>query len=444
MLLFAAIHSWIEIQHLLGDNSPLYLFPTTLYLIPCIYAAVAFGARGAALTALWAGFLVVLNLLLWHEGLERVGELVQVTWIGAVSVFVGSRVDRERAARSEAESRESARRASANRYRAIMDNVLEPILLLDGEGQVVDANRTAAGLLGHSVDELRGHGLPGTAGARITARLAAGPSGESRATPIGLGQPERWFELVPMTTVTAGGAGEVQLLMRDVTERYEREQGLESIARDALVAREEERHKIARELHDGPLQSLVQLLRALDSMASDLPESQRGPLSAARGSAEAVSDELRRFSRDLRPSVLDYLGISAAIRSEAESLKDRAGVNVTVRVEGRTRRVEENVELALLRITQEAVRNVERHSGASKVAIWLKFSRARVNLSITDDGAGLDPIPTASELLSESHLGLIGMQERARLVGGDLRLTRSAMGGLAIEADIPVGEIPHR
>ena len=102
------------------------------------------------------------------------------------------------------------------------------------------------------------------------------------------------------------------------------------------------------------------------------------------------------------------------------------------------------MELALLRITQEAVRNVERHSDASNVAIRLRFSRARVNLNITDDGVGLDPIPTASELLSESHLGLIGMQERARLVGGDLRLARSAMGGLAIEADVPVGEIPHR
>ena len=444
VLLFAAIHSWIELEHLLGDNSPLYLFPTTLYLIPCVYAAVAFGARGAALTATWAGLLVIVNLLLWHEGLERVGELIQVIWIGSVAVFVGSRVDRERAARGEAERRESARRASAERYRAIMDNVLEPILLLDGEGQVVDANRTAAGLLGHSVDDLRGRGLPGAAGARIARRLAAGPSGESRATPIGLGQPARWFELVPMTTVTAGGAGAVQLLMRDVTERYEREQGLENIARDALVAREQEQHRIARELHDGPLQSMVQVLRALDSMASDATESQRGPLAAARESAETVADELRRFSRDLRPSVLDDLGISAAIRSEAESLEHRAGMNVTVNVQGRARRVEEDTELALLRITQEAVRNIERHSGASNVAIRLEFSRARVYLSITDDGAGLDPIPTASELLSESHLGLIGMQERARLAGGDLRLARSASGGLGIEADIPVGEIPHR
>ena len=176
VLLLAVVHSWIEIEHLLGDNSPLYLFPPTLYLIPCVYAAVVFGVRGAALTALWAGFLVVLNLLLWHEGLERVGELAQVTWIGVAAVFVGSRVDRERVARRQAESREAARHASAERYRAIMDNIGEPILLLDSHGRVVEANGSAAALLGHSVDELRGHSLSGTEGARIARRLGAGPS----------------------------------------------------------------------------------------------------------------------------------------------------------------------------------------------------------------------------------------------------------------------------
>lgn len=444
VLLLALVHSWIEIEHVLGDDSPLYLFPTTLYLVPCVYAAVVFGRRGAALTALWAAVLVIFNLILWHEGLERVGELAQVAWIGIVAVFVGGRVDRERAARREAEGRESARRASEDRYRAIMDNVQEPILLLDEAGHVVEANRSAAGLLGHSVEDLRGRTLPGAEGARITTRLALGLLDGANVTPMRVGQPARWFELVPMTTREPGGANEVQLLLRNVTDRYEREQGLESIAREALLAREEEQQRIARELHDGPLQSLIQLLRALDSLSADVPDSQLQPVADARESAERVADELRRFSRDLRPSVLDDLGISAAVRSEAESLEQRMGMSVQVRVEGKGRRLQEDVELALLRITQEAVRNIEHHSGASRVTIRLGFDRARVRLTIADDGKGLDTIPTASELLSESHLGLVGMQERARLVGGELRIISPASGGLTIEAEIPVGEIPHR
>jgi signal transduction histidine kinase len=325
-----------------------------------------------------------------------------------------------------------------------MDNVDEPILLLDGADRVLEANLACADLLGRSVEDLRGRGLPEPDGSRIIGRLAASSAGEVSAIPIRLGQPERWYELVPMATMEPDGARRLQLLLRDVTDRYEREQGLESIAREALNAREEEQQRIARELHDGPLQSLVQLLRTLDALADDTSESGRRSLIAARGSAERVADDLRRFSRDLRPSVLDDLGISAAVRSEAESLGQRAGMTVEVRVEGTTRRLEEDVELALLRITQEAVRNIERHSGASNVAIRLVFSRARVHLTITDDGVGFDLIPTSSELLSDSHLGLIGMRERARLVGGELRITSPGSGGLTIEAEIPVGEILHR
>lgn len=442
VLVIAAIHSWIEIGQLFGDESQLYLLTTTLYLIPCVYAAVAFGMRGAAFTALWAALLVILNLLLWHEG--RVGELAQIAWIGVAAVFVGSRVDRERAVRREAEDRESARRVSEDRYRAIVDNVDEPILLLDDGGLVLEANRSAAGLLDHSADDLRGKRPPGPVGTWIASRLDGGPVGGAGVDPMRLGQPARWFELVTMDTREPDGANVVQILLRDVTERYEREQGLESVAREAVVAREEEQQRIARELHDGPVQSLVQLLRGLDTLASEVREPQRGRVLEARAQAEGVGDELRRFSRDLRPSVLDDLGISAAVRSEAESLGRRAGMLVEVRVEGRTRRLEEDVELALLRITQEAMRNIERHSGASEVTVELEFSPSRVRLAIADDGKGLDPIPTTSELLAENHLGFVGMRERARLVRGELHASLPDSGGLTIEVDIPVGEIPHR
>jgi len=247
----------------------------------------------------------------------------------------------------------------------------------------------------------------------------------SKAACWRLGNPPRWFETVPLAPPEHAGTDVVQLVLRDVTSSYEREQGLEFIVREALADREEEQQRIARDLHDGPLQSLMQLWRGLDSLSSVVPEPDRSSVVAARDSAGLVADELRRFGRDLRPSVLDDLGISAAIRSEAESLKQRAGMDVTVRVTGTARRLEEDVELGLLRITQEAVRNIERHS------------------HISDDGVGLDPVPTASELLSENHLGLIGMQERARLANGRLELTSQAGEGLTVEAVLRVNEIPH-
>jgi signal transduction histidine kinase len=235
----------------------------------------------------------------------------------------------------------------------------------------------------------------------------------------------------------------VQIVLRDVTSSYEREQGLEHIVREALADREEEQRRIARNLHDGPLQSVMQLWRRLDSMATAVPDSERQSVVEARGAASTVADELRQVSRELRPSVLDDLGISAAVRSEAESLEQRAGIAVSVRVSGKTRRIEEDVELALLRITQEAVRNIERHSDASRVDIYLEFERARIRLVISDDGVGLHPVPSASRLLAQGHLGLIGMQERARLVDGHLEFSSKPGQGLTIEVTLLGHEIPH-
>jgi PAS domain S-box-containing protein len=443
VLLIAVLHTWVEVAHVLEESSPLYLVPTTLYLIPTVYAAAQFGVRGAVLTSAWCGLLVVLNLVAWHDGLERLGELIQMLWIGVAAVFVGTRVDRERKARVEAERREAALAASEGRYQSIFDNVEEPILLVDGNGVVQEVNQAAVDLLGHEHAWLRGGALTGPAERSIGLRLLVDGERDIGGTPIRLGNPARWFEVVPLRSYGQTESDVVQIVLRDVTSSYEREQGLEHIVREALADREEEQRRIARNLHDGPLQSVMQLWRRLDSMATTMPDSERQSVVEAREAASTVADELRQVSRDLRPSVLDDLGISAAVRSEAESLEQRAQIAVSVRVSGKTRRIEEDVELALLRITQEAVRNIERHSGASHVDIYLEFERARIRLIISDDGVGLVPMPSASQLLAQGHLGLIGMQERARLVGGRLEFSSEPGQGLTIKVTLLGHEIPH-
>lgn len=443
VLLIAVLHTWVEAAHVLGENSPLYLVPTTLYLIPAVYAAVQFGVRGAILTAVWCGVLVVINLVVWHDGLERLGELIQVIWIGVAAVFVGTRVDRERKARVDAERREAALAASEGRYRSVFDNVEEPILLVDEHGVVQEANQAAADLLGHDFAGSPSDTPLGSARRSIWRRLLIDGEHEVDQGPVRLGDPARWFEVVPLRSYGRTGSDVIQVVLRDVTSSYEREQGLEHIVREVLADREREQRRIARDLHDGPLQTVMQLWRRLDSAASALPPSERESLTEARDAASVVADELRRFSRDLRPSILDDLGISAAVRSEAESLERRAGTTVSVRVSGKTRRIEEDVELALLRITQEAVRNIERHAGASHVDILLEFERASIRLIIADDGVGLHPVPSASRLLAEGHLGLIGMQERARLVDGSLEFVSGPGQGLTIKVVLKGHEIPH-
>lgn len=439
VVMIAAVHAWVEYEHVTEGHDPVYLYlvPTMLYLIPVVYAAVTFGLRGAVLTALWSAVLVLPNELLLHEGLERAGEVVQVAWIAVVAVFVGARVDRERSARLEAEFREERQRVSEERYRSIVNNVGEPIILLDAGWRVIEANAAAAALLGRSVDDLRGQHPPGDTGREIVHALEAQPH-DGRSVPrLQLGEPLRWFEPIRMVTTDATGAPSTQLLLVDVTASIERERGLVGITHQTIAAREAEQRRIARDLHDGPLQSLLALWRELDGVATDAPEPTRTQLVRARGTTESVADELRRFSRDLRPSILDDLGVAAAIRSEAERLRERSEIDVRVRIIGTSVRLPDDVEVALLRIVQEAMRNVERHAKASRVTISLDFSSPEIRLRVSDDGVGLDPVPEPSALLAGSHLGLIGMQERARMVGGRFALSRDGAGGLEVAVDVP-------
>jgi signal transduction histidine kinase len=111
-------------------------------------------------------------------------------------------------------------------------------------------------------------------------------------------------------------------------------------------------------------------------------------------------------------------------------------IDARVGIIGRPRRLGTDVEVALLRIAQEALRNVVRHAGASVAAITLEFGPAGVCLRIADDGAGMDPIPAPLELLRGNHLGLIGMQERARMVGGSIDFRQAALGGLEVVVDL--------
>ena len=361
-----------------------------------------------------------------------------MAWITAVAIFVGGRVDRERSAREDAEYREERRRDSEERYRAIVNNVGEPILVLDVDQRVIEANESAAALFGDGISDLRGDLLGGDAGATIRALVDDGEA-EGPQARVQLGKPSRWYEPFIIRSNDAHGFPMTQILLVDVTVSTEREQGLEGITRRTISTREEERRRISRELHDGPLQSLIALWRDLDTMSASANDALGERLLRARAATEGVADELRRFSRDLRPSVLDDLGIASALRAEAERIGAGSKLEVRLRTVGIPRRLGTDTEITLLRIAQEALRNVARHAGASTVSVTLDFGPPGVSMRVADDGTGLDPIPTPSELLKGSHLGLIGMRERARMAGGSVLLRQASFGGLELVVDLPEG-----
>jgi signal transduction histidine kinase len=233
------------------------------------------------------------------------------------------------------------------------------------------------------------------------------------------------------------------VLLRDVTDRH----GFQHYAQEVVKAQERERQWIAQELHDVSVQSAILICRGLDAASESVERDEREQtqrmLGEARVTAENMADELRRFSRDLRPLILEDLGLVPALKQLIAELQDRTQIRARFYVTGHLRRLDPSVELALFRIAQESCRNVERHSGASTTSLSLALGADRVRLSVTDNGKGFQ-VPPITSLLRDGRLGLLGLQERARLVGGRCEV-RSKLGhGTRIVAEVATPPAPAR
>lgn len=206
-------------------------------------------------------------------------------------------------------------------------------------------------------------------------------------------------------------------------------------AAQVLTAHEEERRRVAQELHDDPLQALIHVSRRLDSIGvrQDLPQWASADLAEARSHLDAVVDSLRSMARRLRPPLLDDLGLVTAVRRVAQDSGSRSAAEVVFTCTGSERRLEPEVEVSVFRIAQEALSNVERHSAARSVRVALEFGERGVRLSVADDGVGFD----CDGVEGDAHLGLLGMRERAAMLGGALRITSAEGRGTLVVAEVP-------
>jgi len=191
-------------------------------------------------------------------------------------------------------------------------------------------------------------------------------------------------------------------------------------------AQEEERKRISHELHDETIQALVVLSRRLDALASDkkgLPEEHRHNLEEIWRQTNDVIREIRRLSQDLRPAALDRLGLVPALEWLASEATEYSGIRTDVSVLGNIKRLPGEVELVLFRITQEALRNVWRHSSASTAKIKAEFEEDKVRITVSDNGKGFRIPERMVDYARDGKLGLAGMQERAQLIGGTLKVS---------------------
>jgi signal transduction histidine kinase len=213
-------------------------------------------------------------------------------------------------------------------------------------------------------------------------------------------------------------------------------------ARDAAAALrhinellEEETRRIARELHDEAGQLLAGVYLALDNLAKHAPDDTARRLATMRGYLEQIEMHLRRLAHELRPAILDDLGLRPALEFLAEGFAGRTGMKVTVRG-ACDRRLPPAIENAVYRIVQEALNNAARHARASCVTVELRQGAGRLLCSVHDDGIGFDPEAVLGR--RARGLGLLGMRERLAPFGGTLQIHSAPGKGTEVRVTAPV------
>jgi signal transduction histidine kinase len=212
-------------------------------------------------------------------------------------------------------------------------------------------------------------------------------------------------------------------------------------ARKITQAQESERKRIARELHDDTIQSLIALSRRIEALgvsAEPLPESTLQHIRALQETTGDVIKSVRRFSQALRPSILDDLGLLPTLEELTTELNRHDGLQAEFWVRGEERRLSVEVELMLFRIAQEALNNVRKHAEATKVVTGVEMSDGYIEVTVQDNGKGFKPPSLADHPAGASKLGLIGMHERARLLGGVLIIDSAPSQGTRVTINVPV------
>jgi PAS domain S-box-containing protein len=256
-----------------------------------------------------------------------------------------------------------------------------------------------------------------------------------------LGDKGKWYKYTASPIKTDGKSMGAIEILEDVSERHIAEENLRYYAGQVTRVQEEERKHIARELHDTTVQTLVALIYQLDNYMHENPnlaENEVTRLKAMQTSLKRAVEEVRRFSRALRPPVLDDLGLIPVLEWLAGELKKSYELDVQMEISGSQRRLQPDTELALFRIIQEALINSAKHAQVKSATLKLEYMRELVRATIVDDGEGFDLPDKIGSLPRGGKLGLAGIEERVQLLGGDLRIQSEKGKGTVVRVELPV------
>ena len=212
-----------------------------------------------------------------------------------------------------------------------------------------------------------------------------------------------------------------------------------------ILAQEDERRRVAREIHDGPAQAMANVvLRAefceklLDAKRPEIREE----LSELKNVVKQSLKEVRRIIFNLRPMTLDDLGLVPTLRRYTEEFKDREGISAIVKVRGEEIRLQTSMEVTVFRLVQEALNNIKKHAKVDRAEVKLEFLDSAVKLEIVDQGEGFDPVKVHEEVSGKQSFGLLSMKERVELLDGEFELVSAPGQGTTIRVSIPIETEP--
>lgn len=213
-----------------------------------------------------------------------------------------------------------------------------------------------------------------------------------------------------------------------------------------ILAQEEERKRIAREIHDGPAQSMANLILRTEIAERMLAKGEiavvKDELGQLKGQVRTELEEIRKIIFNLRPMALDDLGLTPTIRKLTKDFEEKTKVRTKFEVKGKERRLKSGLEVALFRLVQEALSNIVKHAQASYVYVELTYGQQTIRLVVQDNGVGFDVPQTERRLNGNgNHFGLVGMRERVQLLEGKFEIESNANEGTKIVIEVPFGEL---
>jgi PAS domain S-box-containing protein len=405
------------------------------YLLLILYAGWTLGIVGGAAVWLSSAVAMLLRTFLISPNfrdalLESLASLV----IGALAITLVAAYRQNKRQRQKLRKTVKDMKLARQNYEELFTNASDAIWVHSLEGNITLVNKACEKLSGYPVSELPGKNVlefltPETLSIarQVKDKLLRGETMEQRYEQrlIKKDGSEAIMQLTTRLIVSDGKPQAFHNMAHDITEERRLQDNLQFYLRQVLQAQEEERKRLARELHDDASQQILLLTHGVDNIAYKAerysPQELRNELGKLYELSQQTYQNIKHYAQALRPSILDDLGLVAAIKWLAEEIHKLSGIETQVKADI-IPLLPPETQLVLFRIVQEALNNVQRHSGASEASITVECQEAECRVTISDNGKGFKLPQQLSEFAGQGKLGLTGMAERVRLIGGELEV----------------------